>query len=174
MMDKSIGTRTERDSMGEMQVPASALYGASTHRAVLNFPISGLRYRAVSSRRSVQVKLAAAQTNAELGLIDKQIAERSSSLRGGRRRQARRALLRRHLPDRLGHVDEHERERSDRASRSPVSPAKRPRRRKIHPNDHVNFGQSSNDVIPTATPPSAAPARSRKTSSRAAPVFKHH
>src|ERR1700687_2771910 len=68
-------TRTERDSMGEMQVPAHALYGASTQRAVLNFPISTLRYPRRFVKALGQVKLAAAQTNAELGLIDKRVAE---------------------------------------------------------------------------------------------------
>src|SRR5687767_7513594 len=65
-----MSTRTERDSMGEMQVPAGAYYGASTARAVENFPISGLRF----SRRFIAalglVKLAAAEINAKLNLID--------------------------------------------------------------------------------------------------------
>src|SRR5579864_6885355 len=68
-------TRTEKDSMGEMQVPVDALYGASTQRAVLNFPISDLRYPRRFIKALGQVKLAAAQTNAELGLIDESIAE---------------------------------------------------------------------------------------------------
>src|SRR5690242_17572486 len=69
------GTRTERDSMGEMQVPVDALYGASTQRAVLNFPISDLRYPRRFIKALGQIKLAAAETNAELGLIDKSIAD---------------------------------------------------------------------------------------------------
>src|SRR5260370_22007276 len=63
------GTRMEKDSMGEIEVPADAYYGASTQRAVLNFPISGQRF----PRRFIQalgiVKKAAAQTNRELGLL---------------------------------------------------------------------------------------------------------
>ena len=76
MKNDGAGTRTERDSMGEMQVPHHALYGASTQRAVLNFPISGLRLPRRFIRARGLIKLAAAQTNAELGLIDKAIAER--------------------------------------------------------------------------------------------------
>src|SRR5215472_5947911 len=70
-----VTTRRERDSMGEMQVPITALYGASTQRAVLNFPISDLRYPRRFIKALGQVKLAAAQTNAELGLIDKSVAD---------------------------------------------------------------------------------------------------
>ncbi len=75
MAGKSAKTRIERDSMGEMEVPADALWGASTQRAVLNFPVSGERF----SRRFIQalgiIKGAAAGTNAELGVIDGKLAE---------------------------------------------------------------------------------------------------
>ena len=64
------GTRVERDSMGEMEVPADALYGASTQRAVLNFPISGQRMPRRFLRSLALVKLAAAETNQGLGLLD--------------------------------------------------------------------------------------------------------
>ncbi len=74
-MDKSAETRVERDSMGEMQVPADAYYGASTQRAVLNFPISDLRFPRQFIRALGQIKQAAARTNAALGTIDPQIAE---------------------------------------------------------------------------------------------------
>src|SRR5579872_7630103 len=67
-------TRVERDSMGEMQVPANAYYGASTQRAVLNFPISDLRFPRRFIKALGQIKLAAAQTNGELGLIDEGVA----------------------------------------------------------------------------------------------------
>ena len=67
-------TRTERDSMGEMEVPADAYYGASTQRAVLNFPISDLRF----PRRFIQalglIKQKAAEANRELGLLDDALA----------------------------------------------------------------------------------------------------
>ena len=67
-------TRTERDSMGEMEVPAAALYGASTQRAVLNFPISGSRLPPPFIHAYGLIKQAAAETNAELGLLDSTLA----------------------------------------------------------------------------------------------------
>jgi fumarate hydratase, class II len=68
-------TRTERDSMGEMEVPADALYGASTQRAVLNFPISGRGLAPRFLHALALIKLAAAETNGELGLLDADVAE---------------------------------------------------------------------------------------------------
>ena len=68
-------TRTERNSMGEMQVPINAYYGASTQRAVLNFPISDLRFPRQFIRALGQIKQAAAQVNEALGVVDPQIAE---------------------------------------------------------------------------------------------------
>ena len=67
--------RVERDSMGELQVPADAYYGAQTMRAALNFPISSLRFPRSFIRGLGQVKLAAAQVNQELELLDPEIAE---------------------------------------------------------------------------------------------------
>lgn len=63
--------RVERDSLGPMEVPADALYGASTQRAVLNFPISELRFPRVFIRVLGLIKRAAAEVNAELGLLDR-------------------------------------------------------------------------------------------------------
>ena len=71
---RSVPTRIERDSMGEMAVPADALYGASTQRAVLNFPISGQRFPRRFIRALALIKLAAAETNAELGLLPDGVA----------------------------------------------------------------------------------------------------
>src|SRR2546423_3663906 len=68
-------TRTEKDSMGEMTLPASALHGASTHRAVLNFPVSGYRFSRAFIRALGLIKWSAAQANHDLGLLD---AERSA------------------------------------------------------------------------------------------------
>ena len=62
--------RTERDSMGELRVPADAYYGAQTMRAVLNFPISELRFPPSFIRAMGQIKLAAAKVNRDLGLLD--------------------------------------------------------------------------------------------------------
>src|SRR5918912_2561539 len=75
MAETKVETRIERDSMGEMEVPADALYGASTQRAVLNFPISGQRFPRGFIRALALVKQAAAQTNAELGLLPAGIPE---------------------------------------------------------------------------------------------------
>src|SRR5438067_13188146 len=80
-------TRAERDSMGEMEVPTDALYGASTQRAVLNFPISGQRFPRRFLRAMALIKQAAAETNAELGLVDpakaNAIAEAAAVVAGG-------------------------------------------------------------------------------------------
>src|SRR2546425_258784 len=75
VVNKIEGTRIERDSMGEMQVPVDAYYGASTQRAVLNFPISGLRFPRQFIRALGQIKQAAAQTNAALETVDPRVAE---------------------------------------------------------------------------------------------------
>src|SRR3954447_19572826 len=64
------GMRVEKDSMGEMQVPETALYGASTQRAVLNFPVSGYRFSRPFIRALGLIKWAAAQANHDLGLLD--------------------------------------------------------------------------------------------------------
>ena len=85
MTDPAGGTRIERDSMGEMAVPADALYGASTQRAVLNFPISGQRFPRRFIRALALIKLAAAETNAELGLLEPDVARGD---RGGRARRS--------------------------------------------------------------------------------------
>ena len=148
-------TRTERDSMGEMQVPAHALYGASTQRAVLNFPISDLRYPRRFIKALGQIKLAAAQTNGELGLIDRAIAdavvEAAQEVADGKHDQhfvvdifqtGSGTSTNMNANEVIAHVvDGHK--RTDK---------------KVHQNDHVNFGQSSNDVIPTATHIAAASA----------------
>src|SRR5437016_13913891 len=65
-------TRTEKDSMGEMTLPADALHGASTHRAVLNFPISGYRFGRPFIRALGLIKWAAAQANRDLGRLDEE------------------------------------------------------------------------------------------------------
>ena len=67
-------TRIEKDSMGEMSLPASALHGASTHRAVMNFPVSGYRFSRPFIRALGLIKWAAAQANHDLGLLDAAVA----------------------------------------------------------------------------------------------------
>jgi fumarate hydratase, class II len=148
-------TRTERDSMGEMQVPADALYGASTQRAVLNFPISGLRFPRRFIKALGQVKLAAAQTNAELGLVDRANADAIEA--------AAQEVIDGKLDDQFvvdifqtgsgTSTNMNANEVIAHRASAIAGPGK-----KIHPNDHVNFGQSSNDVIPTAIHVAAASA----------------
>jgi len=147
-------TRTEKDSMGEMQVPAHALYGASTQRAVLNFPISTVRYPRRFIKALGQVKLAAAQTNAELGLLDKQIA-------GAIEQSAQEVIDGKHDSHFVVDTFQTGSGTSTNMNANEVIAHRASQLadgKKIHPNDHVNFGQSSNDVIPTATYVAAASA----------------
>src|SRR5437870_1106188 len=143
--------RTERDSMGEMHVPANALYGASTQRAVLNFPISDLRYPRRFIKALGQVKLAAAETNAELGLIDRSIADAIAA--------AVRDVIDGKLDDQF--VVDIFQTGSGTSTNMNANEVIANRaiellggqigsRKPVHPNDHVNICQSSNDVIPTA------------------------
>lgn len=144
-------SRIERDSMGEMRVPAGALYGAQTQRAVENFPISNLRFPREFIRAMGLIKLASARANMDLGLIDKKIGN---------------AIVRAAQEVIDGDLDRHfvldifqtgsgtstnmntNEVISNRAIQilGGVVGSKKP----VHPNDHVNMGQSSNDVIPTA------------------------
>ncbi len=149
--------RTERDSMGEMKVPADAYYGASTARAVENFPISDLRF----SRRFIAamglIKFACADVNHDLGVLD----------------EKRRGLLQQAAQEVIDGKLDHEfvvdifqtgsgtstnmNANEVIASRAnEIATGKRGGKEPIHPNDHVNQEQSSNDVIPTAMHISAA------------------
>ena len=149
-MSSTQETRIERDSMGEMEVPANAYYGASTQRAVLNFPISDLRFPRQFIRTLGQIKQAAAQVNASLGLLDPQIAEAIV--------QAAQEVIDGKLD---GHfvldifqtgsgTSTNMNANEVIANRASELLGGSRGSRKVHPNDHVNFGQSSNDVIPTA------------------------
>ena len=75
MKTRDAETRTERDSLGPMEVPAEAYYGASTARAIQNFPISGLRFPRPFIRAIGLIKHAAAEVNADLGLLDRRLAD---------------------------------------------------------------------------------------------------
>ena len=107
--------RTERDTMGEMQVPADALYGASTARAIENFPVAHEPVPAAVIHAFGYLKAACARANQELGKLDEKIAKSIISaceeVAAGKHRFA---LPRRHLSNRLRHFDQHECERSDR------------------------------------------------------------
>jgi fumarate hydratase class II len=150
MKNSEAGTRKELDSMGEMQVPAHALYGASTQRAVLNFPISGLRLPRRFIRALGLIKLAAAQTNAELGLIDKSQAERIAQAA----HDVADGKLDDHFPLDIFQTGSGTSTNMNAneviANHAATKAGSDSQTKKIHPNDHVNFGQSSNDVIPTA------------------------
>ncbi len=143
--------RIEKDSMGKVKVPASALYGAQTQRAVENFPISGLTF----SRRFLEalgtIKGAAAEANQELGLLPSGVARAIVS--AAREVQAGRR-------DNQFPIDIFQTgsgtSTNMNANEVIARLASRRAGRKIHPNDHVNMSQSSNDVIPTAIHVSAA------------------
>jgi len=145
------GTRVERDSMGEVKVPAGAYYGASTERARQNFPISKLRLPRRFIRALAQIKGAAALVNAELGLLETRLAnpiqQAAEEVEEGKfdkdfvvdvfqtgsgtstNTNANEVIANR-ANEVLGH---------------PLGSS-----RPVHPNDHVNRCQSSNDVIPSA------------------------
>src|SRR3990172_2394098 len=143
--------RTERDSMGEMEVPAAAYYGASTQRAVLNFPISGLRFPRRFLRALGLLKSAAARVNRDLGLLDPRLAEAIA----GAAREGADGKLDAEVPLDNFHTSSGTSTNmnaneviANRAAE--ILGAARGARDLVHPNDHVNRGQSSNDVIPTA------------------------
>ncbi len=145
-------TRIERDSMGEMEVPAGALYGASTQRAVINFPISGRRMPRELIGALGLIKAAAARTNAELGLLDR---ERADAIAAAAEDVATGAYDD-HFP-----IDVYQ-TGSGTSTNMNVNEviahlaSARLGGQRVHPNDDVNKCQSSNDVIPTAIQLSAA------------------
>ena len=143
----SDGFRIEKDSLGEMKVPEGALYGAQTQRAVENFPISGQRF----GRRFIEalglIKKAAAETNVELGNLDETLGN---------------AIVAAAAEVAEGRWDDHfvlDIYQTGSGTSTNMNTNEVVARRatellegvaSVHPNDHVNFGQSSNDVIPTA------------------------
>ncbi len=104
---------SRRDSMGELEVPADALYAAQTQRAVQNFPISGLPMPPRFIHAVCQIKGAAARVNVDLGLLDRRIALAIQAAVGeGPQRRPRRPVSDRRIPDRLRHQHQHECQRS--------------------------------------------------------------
>ncbi|HEY9252951.1 MAG TPA: class II fumarate hydratase [Stenotrophomonas sp.] len=156
--------RTEHDSMGELQVPADALWGAQTQRAVQNFPVSGQPMPRGFIRALGLIKGAAAQVNAELGLLPKGVAkavqQAAQEVAEGRHDA--------HFP-----IDVYQTgsgtSSNMNANEVIATLATRAGKAKVHPNDHVNLGQSSNDVIPTAIRVSAQLA----TVEQLLPALKH-
>jgi fumarate hydratase, class II len=157
--EKPAATRVERDSMGEVEVPANALYGASTQRAVLNFPISGQRLPRRFLRAMGLIKQAAAETNAELGLVAPPKAEAIA---------AAAAVVAEGTFDDQFPIDVYQTGSgtstntnfneviahlaTDRLREAGLDDADA----RVHPNDDVNRCQSSNDTIPTALQLAAA------------------
>jgi fumarate hydratase class II len=142
--------RIERDSMGELKVPAAALYGAQTQRAVNNFPISGLTMPRQFIRALGLIKSAAAQANADLGHLAKNKAKAI-------RKQAERVAAGEF--DKQFPIDVFQTgsgTSSNMNANEVIAHLCAAAGTKVHPNDDVNNGQSSNDVIPTAIHVSAA------------------
>lgn len=142
--------RIERDSMGEVQVAATVYYGAQTQRAVENFPISGLRFPAKFIHALALIKFAAATANESLGLLDGQTADAI-------RRAAKEIIDGKHDSEFVVDIFQTGSGTSTNmnaneviANRALELLGKTRGGKEIHPNDHVNLGQSSNDVIPTA------------------------
>src|SRR5881409_3413558 len=150
-------TRMEKDSMGEMSVPESALYGASTQRAVLNFPVSGYHFSRPFIRALGLIKWGAAQANHDLGLLDANrcalIVQAAEEVTEGK--------LDEHFPLDIFQTGSATSTNTNAneviANRSALLAGKTiGSHDPVHPNDHVNMGQSSNDVIPSAIHISAA------------------
>src|SRR3989441_1836728 len=146
------GFRIERDPLGELKVPADAYYGVQTARAVENFPISGLRAPADLVTATILVKKAAAEANAELGRLDRKIARAIVA--------AADEILSGKLRDQFvvdvyqaGAGTSHNMNANEvLANRAAeILGETRGTYTRVHPNDHVNMGQSTNDVFPTAT-----------------------
>jgi fumarate hydratase class II len=140
----------ERDSMGELPVPAGSYYGAQTQRAVLNFPISGLRMPSRLIRAHAQLKGASARVNQELGLLDGRIAEAIDQAAG--------EIAEGGLADEFP-IDVYQTGSGTStnmnlneviANRASEILGGDRGSKLVHPNDHVNMGQSSNDTIPTS------------------------
>ncbi len=140
--------RIEKDSMGEVKVPENAYYGAQTQRAFDNFPISNLRFSSEFISALGRVKYAAAKVNAELGLLDKDVAEAIQ-------KASQEVIDNKFDEDFVLDIFQTGSGTSSNMNANEII-AKRANELKsgtdvtIHPNDHVNFGQSSNDVVPTA------------------------
>jgi len=147
-----VSYRTERDSLGERQVPADAYYGIQTARAVDNFPISGLRAPAELVTATALVKKAAAQANKELGRLDARVAdaivEAADEVIGGQLRDEFVVDVYQAGAGTSHNMNANE-VLANRAAE--LLGGTRGDYSLVHPNDHVNMGQSTNDVFPTST-----------------------
>ena len=145
-------TRIERDSMGELEVPASALYGAQTQRAVNNFPISGKRMPEAFIRALLLAKSAAAQANAKLGLLPQDMADGISDAVS--QLLDDKAMMQ-HFPVDVFQTGSGTSSNMN-ANEVLATLASRIVNQTVGANDHVNYGQSSNDIIPSCIHISAA------------------
>ena len=138
--------RTEKDSMGEFQVPVEAKYGASTARAVDNFPISNLKFSRSFIKALGEVKKACAEVNLKNKLLDKKVAESIVA-------SAQQVINGEHDKDFVVDIFQTGSGTSTNMNANEIIAkiASESLNEEIHPNDHVNMSQSSNDVIPTAT-----------------------
>src|SRR3954470_20870789 len=144
--------RSERDPLGEFSVPDEAYYGIQTARAVANFPISGLHAYADLVTATILIKKAAAVAKASLGRLDQRIADAivaaADEVLGG-------SLRDQFVVDvyQAGAGTSHNMNANEvLANRAAeLLGSKRGEYSAVHPNDHVNMGQSTNDVFPTAT-----------------------
>src|SRR5262245_52837464 len=147
-----MATRVERDPLGELRVPADAYYGVQTQRAVENFPISGLRAHASLVTATVLVKQACARANATLERLDAAVADAivraADEILAGRLRDQ-------FVVDvyQAGAGTSHNMNANEVLANRAGEILGEPRGtyRRVHPNDHVNMGQSTNDVFPTST-----------------------
>jgi fumarate hydratase class II len=151
MAGQEVKFRIERDTMGEVRVPADAYYGAQTQRAVDNFPVSGIRFPRVFIRALGLIKKYAAQVNADLGLLDTQLAKpimvAADEVSAGKMDEQFVVDIFQTGSGTSTNMNANE-VIATRANE--LLTGKQNTRRPVHPNDHVNMGQSSNDVIPTA------------------------
>ena len=138
--------RTEKDSMGELQVPINAKYGASTARAVENFPISNLRFSRSFIKALGEIKKACAKVNQNNKLLDKNFADSIIDA-------AQQVIDGDHDKDFVVDIFQTGSGTSTNMNANEIISkiASESLSENIHPNDHVNMSQSSNDVIPTAT-----------------------
>ena len=136
--------RIEKDSMGELEVPANALYGAQTQRAVNNFPISGLTMPREFIKALGLIKAAAAEANRTLGHMPEDVCAAIEAAAG----QVQSGEVDAHFP--IDVFQTGSGTSSNMNCNEVISHLATTEALEIHPNDHVNMGQSSNDVIPTA------------------------
>lgn len=151
-------TRIEKDSMGELEVPIDALYGAQTQRAVQNFPVSGQTMPEAFVRALLLVKSAAAQANMLLGCLEEETA---SAIGAACEQLLQQQDLMQHFPVDIFQTGSGTSSNMN-ANEVIAKVASEHSGLSVHPNDHVNFGQSSNDIIPTCIHVSAALAVNRE------------